>query len=80
MGVPATSALSEYLLAAVTDVDITGSNWSAMIKCLLGASCSFLSDEAQYREVLNRTHRLHALLVISFNKWKEQSPALSNDS
>ena len=51
-------SLSASLLVGVTDADITGSKWSAMIKCHLGASYSFLSVEARYPEVLNRTHRL----------------------
>ena len=59
MGVPATSTLIKFLLVVVTDANIAGSNWSAMIRCLLGASYSFLSDEVQYPEVLNRTHPLH---------------------
>ena len=50
-------SLSESLLVGVTD--ITDSNWSAVIKCHLGASYSFLSDKAQYPKVLNRTHQLH---------------------
>ena len=51
--------LNDSLLVGITDADITGSNWSAMIKCHLEAQYSFLSDEAQYTEVLNRTNWLH---------------------
>ena len=52
-------SLSESLVVGVTDANPTGYNWSAMIKCHLGASYSFLSDKAQYPKVLNRTHQLH---------------------
>ena len=52
-------SLRKLLLVGVADANITGSNWSVMIKCQLRASYNLLADEAQYPEVLNRTHQLH---------------------
>ena len=43
------------------DTDITGSSWPAMIKNGQELLIVFLSHEAQYPKVLNRTHRLHVL-------------------
>ena len=65
-------SLSESLLVGVTDADITGSNWSAMIKCHLGASYSFLSDKAQYPKVLNRTHQVHVYFLDSCFQTRRQ--------